>query len=110
MRYQGCLTCGRAQFPPSVICVHCHSDILEWRTSSGRGRIYSLTQVWRAPIPAMAAAVPYYIALIDLEEGFRIMVNIRSQPEDRVEIGAPVIVVYETADDVSLPQAKLDPE
>lgn len=105
LTFQCCGNCGKPQFPPSVSCVHCHSDRLEWRASAGRGTVHSFTVVERAPLPSFRSAVPYIIALIDLEEGFRMMMNIRTPAPDTVHVGMPVDVVFEPYDDVQLPQA-----
>lgn len=109
LSYQCCAICGEAQFPPSVVCVHCHSDRLEWRVSSGRGTVHNFTVVERAPLPVFKAQVPYVIALVDFEEGFRMMMNVQTDQPYAVGIGMPVAVVFEEHGDVRLPQAALVP-
>lgn len=105
LRYQYCTNCCTPQFPPSVVCVHCHSDRLEWKVSSGQGTVHSFTVVWRAPTPAFKEQVPYVIALIDFEESFRMMMNVRTQQPDDIRVGTPVSVVFEEYEDTQLPQA-----
>jgi uncharacterized OB-fold protein len=109
LQYQRCTACKKIQFPPSLFCTACWSDALEWEVSKGRGSVHSFTIVERAPLAEFKADVPYVIALIDLDEGFRIMANIRGADARQVSIGRPVEIIFEPTerDDVVLPQAKL---
>lgn len=103
---QHCLDCGLAQFYPREICRACHSRRLEPRPSTGRGTIYSYTIVYRAPIPALRPRVPYVIALVDLEEGVRVMSNVLCTAPDQIRIGQKVHMRIERRgpDDLALPQ------
>lgn len=103
--YQMCLACERPQFYPRRLCASCQSDRLEWRRSKGRGTVASHTTVHRAPQPAFKT--PYVIALIDLDEGFRMMVNILDAAPEAVAIGARVTIVFQEIEGVSLPQGQL---
>lgn len=104
--YQACGDCGRRQFYPRARCSICHSDRLDWARSGGLGTIHSFTIVHRAPSPAFRADVPYVIALVDLDEGFRMMMNVRRCPPEAVAIGMRVAVFFEkTEGDTPLPQA-----
>jgi uncharacterized OB-fold protein len=105
---QHCNNCGRNQLYPRLYCRYCHIDDLDWEEASGRGRIYSVTVVRRAPSPAFADAVPYPIALVDLEEGPRVMANILDAAPDEVAIGQAVTLDWiAVADDLSLPAFRL---
>lgn len=106
--YQRCDACGRAQFPPRGHCASCHAAPLAWRESARVGTVHSHTTVQRAPTAAFKADVPYAIALVDLDEGFRMMTNVRGAPPDAVRIGARVRIVFEdTGGEWPLPQALL---
>lgn len=105
--YQRCAKCGHAQFPPRRMCVACHATSLEWQPSSGQGRVHTFTVVSRAPTEAFKDSVPYVIALVDLAEGFRIMVNVVGDEPARLAIGDPVRIVFEAiSPEISLPQAE----
>jgi uncharacterized protein len=108
LRYQSCDTCGEAQFPPRAVCTHCHAANLSWQVSTGRGEVHSFTIVARAPTAEFKADAPYVIALVDMTEGFRMMLNIRNTPPETVTIGMPIRVIYEATEreDVKLPQAE----
>jgi len=68
----------------------------------GLGSIHAFTRVERAPSPAFRSAVPYAIALVDFDEGFRLLMNVRGAPPRPLEIGQRVRVWFETLSDGSL--------
>jgi uncharacterized protein len=103
--YQHCLSCGQAQFYPRALCANCQTSNLEWRTSKGRGTIYTYAMNYRAPDGSFEPEVPYVIALVDLDEGFRMMMNLRDCPLDAVRIGMRVKIVFEQRGEQKIPQA-----
>jgi uncharacterized OB-fold protein len=103
-----CNTCGKRHFYPRIICPFCHSTELDWVEATGRGTIYSATACYRAPDQAFRADLPYLIALIDLEEGVRMMANVTHCPPEDARIGAPVQAWFEpAADEIGIPKFKL---
>ena len=84
--FQRCSGCGAAVFYPRVVCPFCGGANLAWETSSGRGVVYATTAVYRRD------ADPYNVALIDLEEGFRMMSRVEGVPAEEVEVGTKVIL------------------
>ena len=88
LRFQRCADCKHAQFFPRSHCLNCNSDRVEWHTSKGIGMIYSITRVERAPTDEFRALVPYAIALVDLDEGVRIMAhaNVTLKISDAVHV------------------------
>lgn len=94
--FQRCRGCGKAVFYPRVVCPECGGADLGWETSSGLGTVYATTAVYRRD------ADPYNVALVDLEEGFRMMSRIEGVPADEVEIGMEVAfrVVHEGGDPI----------
>ena len=83
LRYQECVRCSRAVFYPRVLCPHCGSPDLQWAASAGRGEVYSTTAIRRRE-------ETYNVALVDLDEGFRMMARVEGMPADQVRIGLPV--------------------
>src|SRR3954469_20726419 len=67
LAYQWSPQAGRAVFYPRLICPFTGSTALEWRVPSGLGPVYG------TPGPPPAQGEPYNIALIDCDEGFRLM-------------------------------------
>ncbi|MEP7273272.1 MAG: Zn-ribbon domain-containing OB-fold protein [Acidobacteriota bacterium] len=107
--FQQCDECALFRFYPRLVCPSCMSTDYHWRESTGRGTVYSYTVIHRAPTPAFREQVPYVLALIDLEEGVRMMSNVVGCDVGEVSIGMPVRVTFEdVSDEISLP--KFTPE
>ncbi len=105
LRFQRCGACGQPQFYPRALCARCHATDLRWETSSGRGEIHSATTIHRGPTAAFKGA-PYVLALVDMDEGFRIMANVLHA--DNAEIGERVRLVFEQRGDQKIPQVEKD--
>jgi uncharacterized OB-fold protein len=103
LRLQRCNACGRAYFPPRPFCPRCASrDVAVFR-ASGRGRLYSYVIHHR---PAPGFTPPYAIAVVELEEGPRLMSNITDCPQtpEALVLDMPVEVAFEKLDDeITLP-------
>lgn len=87
---QRCRGCGHAQLYFRAICTACWSRDLEAAPAAGSGTVYSFTIVHSVGEPALAAELPYALALVELDEGPRVMTRIEGDPEtvgigDRVE-------------------------
>ena len=102
---QRCRTCSAHQFYPRPFCLACESDALEWVEAGGTGTIYSLTTV-RLPV-IEGLDPPYLLALVDLDEGPRLLTNIVAGPArigDRVAVewrdreGLPPVPVFRVAE------------
>lgn len=106
---QFCTKCNHAIHYPRALCPRCWNRDLEWRESCGRGEIYSYTVSRRAPVPAFADQIPLVVALIDLDEGARMMSNIVTDDPSKIRIGQRVRVVFHDIDeDFTLPKFELD--
>jgi uncharacterized OB-fold protein len=101
---QRCLDCGALRFYPRRACPACWSERGEWTEASGRGRVHSFTVIHRPPAPAFAGRVPYVVALIDLDEGPRMMANVVGDGAMEVAIDDPVTVEFEPRGAIALPQ------
>jgi uncharacterized OB-fold protein len=100
---QRCGACGEHVFYARALCPHCHAGELEWVEASGRGTVHSFTVARRPAGPWFADKVPYVVALVDLEEGPRLLGTLRVAPEE-AHVGQRVRVGFEQAgDDVALP-------
>ncbi|MEU6849642.1 Zn-ribbon domain-containing OB-fold protein [Actinacidiphila alni] len=103
---QHCPACGTRQHYPRLVCRHCAATP-EWEAASGLGTVYTFTVVRQAGMPGFQDG-PYVIALIDLDEGPRMMGNITDCPVDDVRIGARVQAYQlRIADGIGLPQWRL---
>lgn len=99
---QYCRPCARYQFYPKPLCTACWGSELEWRPLSGRGKVYSYSIVRRAPSPAFGVG-PYVVALVDLDEGIRILTNIVGVQPESVAIGQAVAATFEARGDTAVP-------
>ena len=106
---QRCQSCGHALFYPRTHCDACHNDQLVWEDASGTGTIASYTVVRRGVSDDFEA--PYVIALIDLNEGPRMMSQIVGADPDGLAVGLSVKVDFVAwSDDVILPVFRLHPQ
>lgn len=107
MEIQRCDDCATFVFYPRALCPACSSRALRWTTVSGRGSIYTFTIVHKPTNAAFKTDVPYVVAIVELQEGCRMMTNIiEVQPDPSfVKIGMPVEIVYQrVTDEVALPK------
>jgi uncharacterized OB-fold protein len=93
---QRCGGCGTLRHPPRPMCPHCHS--LEWDSieASGRGNVFSFVIPHHPPLPWFPE--PYVVALVELEEGTRLVTNLVGVAPEDVSIGMPVRVRFEAFD------------
>lgn len=99
---QRCDGCGRLRHPPGPMCPDCHGFDWEAQEASGRGRVYSFVVAHHPPIPPFD--YPNLIALVELEEGTRIVSNLVGVSPADVAIDMPVEVVFTQVDpDLVLP-------
>ena len=103
LRYQACDKCSAVVFYPRRHCTHCLSLALTWKLSGGEGVIYTYSIVRQTYDPAFAPLVPYVIAWIDLDEGFRMLSNVVGAAPEAVHIGQRVQVQWLDYEEVSLP-------
>lgn len=86
MMLEQCRSCGHRWVLSRRRCPRCGAAEIERRPARAGGRVYAATLVHRAPDDAFAAISPYRIALIDLDEGPRLMAHL----DDEAPIGARV--------------------
>ena len=101
-----CRACGAAHFFPRDFCPRCLSPELEWRPASGRGQVWSHSTVrlsfWGR---AFDDALPYVVAIVELDEGVRLVSNVVGCLPEQVHIGLPVEVVFDAVTpEVTLPR------
>ena len=105
---QRCSACNHTQFYPRAFCTNCLSDKVKWMDASGLGSIYTYTVCRIAASPAFAGKLPLAVAMIDLDEGVRMLANIVDADIDRISVGARVAVCFERITETcTLPQFKL---
>jgi uncharacterized protein len=78
LRLQRCDACAHVYFPPRPFCPKCAGRAVSWFAASGRGSLYSYVIHHR---PAPGFTPPYSIAVVQLDEGPRMMTNIIECPQ-----------------------------
>jgi len=105
LELQRCAKCKHWRFPPSVVCPKCLAFEHEWAPVSGRATIYSFIVVHRPQHPGFAKDAPYNVALIELEEGPRMLTNIVDCDLDTLAVGQKVqLVLQDTGKGAALPR------
>jgi uncharacterized OB-fold protein len=89
---QRCRRCGARQLFARPFCLACDAADLEWVRASGLGTIYSMTTVRRQASPDFPA--PYVNALVELDEGPRVLTTIVGIVDGRCAIGDRVRVTW----------------
>jgi uncharacterized protein len=99
-----CNVCGEAHFYPRPFCPRCWSPDVRWEEASGRATLYTWSVVHQNDLPPFAERVPYVAAVVDLEEGPRMMTNVVDCGHDALEVRMHVEVTFRPiSDDVTIP-------
>jgi uncharacterized protein len=102
---QWCTACDRGVFYPRAFCPWCEAAAgpgsLEWREASGSATVHAAVVEHRPELAgaSFSGGDPYCIALVDLQEGVRMMTNIVGCPPDEVHSGMAVTVTWEPLSD-----------
>jgi uncharacterized protein len=103
LRLQKCAACNRVYFPPRPFCPQCGSPDVSVFRASGRATLYSYV-IHQRPAPGFVP--PYSIAVVQLDEGPRMMTNIVevAQTPEALQLDMRLEVVFERlSDQISLP-------
>lgn len=93
LAYQRC-SCGHKWLPARRECPSCLKTGAEWVSASGRGRIVSWVVYRTAYHDAFKTRLPYVVAIVELEEGPRLISNYIG-PRENLRIDLPVELVIE---------------
>jgi uncharacterized OB-fold protein len=103
LRLQRCDACAHVYFPPRPFCPACGGRKVSVFKASGNGKLYSYV-IHHRPVPGFTP--PYSIAVVELEEGPRMMTNIVGCPQtpEALELDMKLEVTFEKLDDnITLP-------
>ena len=102
LRLQRCQSCDVFYFPPRPFCPTCLSEDVVWEPVSGRARLHTYLINHRA---APGFEAPYAIAVVELEEGPRMMTNIIGieNTPDNLVLDMELQVTFEARDEMMLP-------
>jgi uncharacterized protein len=96
---QQCQTCGMRIHPQRPMCPRCLSTEMGWAPSTGTGVVHTFINFVydRAGYPGIKC--PYVVAVIELDEGIRILSNIIDTDPSEVSIGMLVKAVFTDIDE-----------
>lgn len=103
---QFCNQCQKSYFYPRPYCPFCMSEDTEWRQASGKATLHTYLINHRPP-PGFEADAPYAIAIVQLDEGPRMMTNLVDveQTPEALTIDMPLEVAFEQANEqITLPK------
>ncbi|HEY6284188.1 MAG TPA: Zn-ribbon domain-containing OB-fold protein [Ktedonobacteraceae bacterium] len=102
---QYCSECHQYQFYPRLYCMQCSSNTLRWVEASGHGVIYSYTIIHQNKSPEFVHDTPYNVAIVQLEEGPRMLSNIVGIEPGELRVDLQVTVVFDRVTDfITLPR------
>ena len=104
------VNCGTFRFPPGPFCYACQHQDVEQVQVPGTGTVYTFTVARHGVVPALAAFVPYVVAVIELDgaPGVRVIGNIVESDPEAVEVGSRVEVAWDdVTDEVTIPRYRL---
>ena len=90
-----CTICDHLFFYPRSECPRCLSNHLEWMQASGRGRLHTYTVVYQPANAAFRDDTPYIYAVVQLDEGPRMVSNVVQCDIDAVRIDMPLEAIFD---------------
>ncbi len=102
LRLPWCLACGKPHFYPRTACPHCWGADYDWRPAAGTGVVYTFVVVRSNPPTVFREMLPFVIAIVELEEGIRMLTNIIGDT-DGLAIGDGVALEFIERNGLVLP-------
>lgn len=93
-----CRSCLRSYLYARPFCPHCWSDDVHPQPASGKARLYTWSVVHQNAAP-FAEHTPYIVAMVDLDEGPRLMTIIENCPPEHLRAGMPLVVAFREGGD-----------
>jgi uncharacterized OB-fold protein len=108
LRFQRCRACGEAWLPPREDCPHCWSPEWEWVEAGGRATVVSWVVYHTAFDKRFSDRLPYNVAVVELDEGPRMITNLIDIHADEDVIGRKAVLAFEEDLGRLLPRYRLD--
>jgi hypothetical protein len=101
---QRCDGCATFRFPPELGCFECGSTEATWTPVSGRATLYTWTVAHPPLLPYFAERAPWPVAVVELEEGPRMVTNLIDVPVEGYAVGLALVVDFEDVEEgITLP-------
>jgi uncharacterized OB-fold protein len=88
-----CRGCGKAFFPPRMVCDQCGSREFETVRAKDEGTILTHTVI-RVPPSELSDEAPYAVGIVELDEGPRITTQIADCDFDELAVGKRVRIEF----------------
>ena len=106
--FQACGDCGKLRHYPRPICDECYSDHVEWKTSNGKGVIYSWTETHHPFHIGFRGETPYILVTAEFDGGVRMQTQLLGAKVEDLKIGMHVeVVLTKATEDLTLPLLRL---
>ena len=99
LKIQKCSKCDMNIFYPRLYCPSCGSKEIEWIEALGTGNVYSFTVVENNAPSAFIVDMPYVVAVVEMDEGIRMLTNIINCNLEQLTCDMRVKVVFERLND-----------
>ncbi len=93
-----CKKCGKVYFPPRPFCGECKSKEFETIKLSDKGKIVTFTIVRVGP-PNFSQETPYAVAIVEVNDGVRMTMQVADIDVNKVEIGQNIRIVFRRIQD-----------
>jgi uncharacterized OB-fold protein len=102
---QRCTACAAYLAPGSRACTECLSEALAWVAASGRATLFTFAVMHQQYHPGFVDALPYNLAVVELDEGPRLNTNVVGLANEELRVGLPLVVTFEdVGEGVTLPK------
>jgi uncharacterized protein len=107
LTYQSCVSCGHHWLPARSECPDCLSDNWRWERASGGAKLISWVVYHMAYHPAFEERLPYAVAIVELDEGPRLISNVVGSADlESLVIDQRLVLVIEEEHGVAIPRFK----
>ena len=94
-----CASCGRVHHYPRPFCPFCWSEDVHAVPASGTGTLYTYSTVYVNDLTPFKERLPYVAAIVELDEGPRLMTTIEGAERQRLRVDMPVTAVFRPVDE-----------
>jgi uncharacterized protein len=94
-----CAACNKVHHYPRSFCPYCWDDDVRPIPAQGTGTLYTYSTVYVNDLPPFKDRVPYVAAIVELDEGPRLMTTIEGVEPQALRVGIPVTVIFRPLDD-----------
>ena len=92
---QKCPKCGYVRYPYASVCPECLEESNDWVKLSGKGKIWSYGIYHHLFNPSFQDDLPYNVALVQLDEGPKLVTNMVGVSNEEITVDMPVEVVFD---------------